>query len=207
MRTILLALALNAGLISSITWQNRTAMPRAEGGGASALLGDDLVIAGGSTWEKDVKVWLKDVNLYNTRANRWRVGPPLPSAFAYGAYAQDESGLEIFGGTDGKQVHRECWKLDAAKTRWTSTGMLNDDRSLFARAAGVGTRVFLFGGCSSVEDLTQCTNTVQVREGKGPWKPLSKIPGGAIAMSASAVAQITATVRFGMSAAKREFSS
>jgi len=40
--------------------------------------GGELVIAGGTAWDGDTKVWLKDVQIYQPSQNTWRSGPAPP---------------------------------------------------------------------------------------------------------------------------------
>ena len=65
------------------------------------------MVAGGTAWDGDVKAWLKEVQIYDPARNEWRSGPPLPVPLAYGPFAQTGDRLEVFGGTDGKQVYRQ----------------------------------------------------------------------------------------------------
>jgi N-acetylneuraminic acid mutarotase len=161
-------------------------MPRAEAGGAAAYLGNELVIAGGTTWDGEVKVWLKDVQIYRPALDRWISGPTLPVPLAYGPFVAATDGLEIFGGSDGAVVHRNAWKLNSAKTTWVQTGSVPAD-VLLGRAARVGDSVLLFGGCPDAADLTRCSDAVRRRDGASDWRRVSTIPGGPLALPAIAV--------------------
>jgi N-acetylneuraminic acid mutarotase len=172
--------------MSNIEWSERQPMPRGEAGGAAAFLGEDLVIAGGTAWDGDIKTWLQDVQVYRPGANRWSQGPKLPVPLAYGPFAASSSGLEIFGGTDGKTVHRTSWKLDGARTSWAPTGSVPAD-VLLGRAARIGDSTFIVGGCSDVADLSKCSDTVWQRRGDAEWRRLSRIPSGPLALHAIAV--------------------
>jgi N-acetylneuraminate epimerase len=171
--------------VTNIEWTERRPMPRAQAGGAAAYLNGELVVAGGTTWEADVKVWLSDVQIYEPVSNRWAPGPKLPVPLAYGPFVSSGEGLEIFGGTGGKTVHRTSWRLDQRKTKWQQTGSVPAD-VLLGRAARVGESVFLFGGCHDVADLTGCSDAVWRRDGKGEWRSAGEIPGGALALPAIA---------------------
>jgi N-acetylneuraminic acid mutarotase len=172
----------------TLVWSERKSMPRPEAGGAAAFLDGELVIAGGATWEGDIKLWLKDVQLYDPRQNAWRSGPALPVPLAYGPFVHSADGLEIFGGTDGRQAHRESWKLDWSKSKWHATGAIPAD-ALLGRAARIGGSVFILGGCPEVADLTGCSDSVWRRDGSGRWRRVSSLPGGPLALTAIAVAR------------------
>ncbi len=169
-----------------LQWSTKSPMPRAQAGGAAALFGNTLIVAGGTAWEGGVKHWLKDVQLYDLLTGKWRGGPELPEPLAYGAFAQSEGALEIFGGTGGESVTRHIWRIDASLARWVRAGETPTD-VLLGRAARVGRRAFLFGGCADVADLTRCSSVVWMREDEGPWREVAKLPDGPIALSASAV--------------------
>ncbi|MEP6536504.1 MAG: kelch repeat-containing protein [Bryobacteraceae bacterium] len=159
-------------------------MPLPEAGGAAGFVGGELILAGGTAWDGDTKLWLKEVQIYTPAKDSWRAGPPLPRGTAYGPFVHSTGGLEIFGGTDGKQVHRESWKLNSAKTAWESTGTVPADVLLGAAALAAGD-VFLFGGCPDAADLTRCSEAVWKRS-SGEWHRVSKLPGGPMALSAIA---------------------
>jgi len=167
-----------------LTWNEKRPMPIPEAGGAVGFVGGELVVAGGTAWDGDTKLWLKDVQIYTPAKDSWRSGPPLPKGTAYGPFVHSADGLEIFGGTDGKQVHRESWKLNAAKTTWEFTGEVPAD-VLLGAAARSGGDVFLFGGCPDAADLTRCSDGVWKR-GVGGWPRVSTLPGGPMALSAIA---------------------
>lgn len=188
MKSSLPILFLLATGLPRLNWEDRQALPRGVAGGAAAAFDGHLVYAGGTNWSGGVKHWLPDVYLYDIAADRWRPGPPLPVPLAYGAWSRSAGALEVYGGTDGQHVYRESWRLESGKTAWTPTGKAPSD-TLMGRAERIGDRVYLFGGCSDVADLTRCADTVQVREPGGTWHKVSTLPQGALAMPASAVAR------------------
>src|SRR6266550_315225 len=99
MRPLTALLLLAMAPTMTLVWTERKSMARPESGGAAGFLDGELVIAGGTTWDGDTKMWLKDVQIYGPRRNAWRSGPPLPITLAYGPFVHSPDGLEIFGGT------------------------------------------------------------------------------------------------------------
>ena len=182
---LLLATAMIAANFE-LNWSTKAPLPRAQAGGAAAHFGNMILVAGGTAWESGVKLWLNDVQVYDTGTDRWRAGPALPEPLAYGPFAQSESALEIFGGTGGATVSRKIWRIDSSLDRWMPAGDTPADL-LLSRAARIGRRVFLFGGCADVADLTRCTDAVWMRQDRDPWRQVAKLPAGRVALSAAAV--------------------
>ena len=80
MLTALLLLAMAPRM--TLVWTERKSMARPEAEGAAGFLDGELVIAGGTTWDGDTKLWLKDAQIYEPRQNAWRSGPTLPGRSA-----------------------------------------------------------------------------------------------------------------------------
>ncbi len=187
-RSIVLSLAGITAILGAnmwtLNWTDRQAMPTPVAGGIVAQLDGQLAYAGGTTWKDGVKLWLRDVVLFDPAKNQWTPGPSLPQALAYGAALRLEDGLEVLGGSDGQTTSLESWRLSKADGTWQSTGSAPAG-TLFGRAEAIGQRAYLFGGCADVADLTQCTDTVYVRDTNSQWKQISSLPQGAVAMPAA----------------------
>lgn len=169
-------------ILFAVDWSSLAPLPQAQAGAAVARLGQTIVVAGGTLWEGEQKRWLSQVQVYSLRLNRWQLGPELPEKLAYGPFLASPGRLEIFGGSPGS---RTIWRFDGR--RWTQAGQ-TPTAHLLGRAARVGRRVFLFGGCADLADLHTCSDAVWMREGEGAWRQVAKLPGGAVALSAVAVA-------------------
>jgi hypothetical protein len=170
---------------NTVVWEEKQPMPRAEAGGAAGFVGGELIVAGGTAWDGDVKLWLRDTQIYHPSQDQWRSGPPLPVPLAYGPFVQSDRGLEILGGTDGKLVYRESWKLDAGKAKWEQTSVAPAD-VLLGGAARLGDDTFLLGGCPDIADLTHCSDAVWRRGKDGEWRRVSTLPSGPLALAAIA---------------------
>lgn len=149
------------------------------------MFGDTLVIAGGTAWKDGVKQWLRDVQIYDARADQWRQGPALPQPLAYGPFTQVDGKLEIYGGSGDGAVSRRVWTLDTSRMHWRIEGR-TPAPLLLGRAVRLGGRVFLFGGCPDVADLTGCSDAVWMREDDGAWKRVARLPAGPVALPAVA---------------------
>lgn len=189
LRTAIRAMLLSATMFAASenwNWTEKTPLPKAQAGGAVALINGTMIVAGGTNWENDVKHWLRDVQLYDTAADRWSQGPALPEPMGYGPYTQSAAGLEIYGGSDGVTTSRRIFTLDSALHAWKQTGE-TPAGVLLGHAARIGNAVYLIGGCEDVADLTRCTDAVWKREDGGNWKRVGRIPNGPLALAASAV--------------------
>ncbi|MBL8173824.1 MAG: hypothetical protein JNK48_04095 [Bryobacterales bacterium] len=188
-RTAIRALLLSFTMFAAAenwNWIEKAPLPKAQAGGAVALFHGTMVIAGGTNWENDVKHWLRDVQLYDTAADRWRQGPPLPEAMGYGPYTQSAAGLAIYGGSDGVTASRKIFTLDDGMKKWRQEGE-TPAVVLLGHAARIGSTVFLIGGCEDVADLTRCSEAVWKREDGGAWQRAGSIPNGPVALGATAV--------------------
>jgi N-acetylneuraminic acid mutarotase len=172
---------------SKIQWSQKASMLRPQAGAAAALLGGELVLAGGTTWENNVKLYIQDVQIYSPVSGAWRKGPPLPEGLAHGAFAQTPDTLEVFGGATGTAPSRKVWRLDADKAKWTHEDDAPSDFVL-GRAASAGGSTFVFGGGPDLVELHRASNEVWKRDARGQWSRVSTLPTGAVTLSAIAVA-------------------
>ena len=72
-------------------------MPHKRGSHMSAAVGDSLYVTGG--W--DSENYLDHLEVYDTRAGRWRCAPPMTTARAYGSTAVLDDQIYVMGGLDG----------------------------------------------------------------------------------------------------------
>lgn len=72
-------------------------MPHKRGSHMSAALGDCLYVMGG--W--DSEAYLDRLEVYDTRAGRWRSAPPLITPRAYGSTVVLDSQIYVIGGLAG----------------------------------------------------------------------------------------------------------
>jgi hypothetical protein len=186
MRAVILALFLAP--IMELSWFTHAPLPRAQAGARPALLGDALVVAGGTAWENDVKQWLAEVQIYDTPPWRLAPRPPAAGALAYGPFVQHGATLEIFGGSAWHVLLlRTIWRLDAKLAHWTRAGEMP-----WMHSAGAGPRASANASFCLAAALTLPTSpSAPMRSGcaKGQalWREVAKLPGGAVALSAAAV--------------------
>ncbi|SRR5581483_1166945 len=168
-----------------LVWSEGKPMPEAKGGAAAALLGHELILAGGTTWREGRKLWLADVDIYDIGRADWRKGPRLPSPLAYAPALATATGIEIYGGSDGSRTLRECLRFDAASGAWRPIGRLPEARVL-GRAERFSDSVYYIGGASDVNDLSHTFDTVLRRRSQtGDWERVAAMPDGGRAMLAT----------------------
>lgn len=137
------------GTIAAAEWEPIAPLPVSNGGFSAGAAQGQIVIAGGTTWKDDVKVWLDDVWLYDAASNQWKSLGKLPNALAYGVTAEVEDGLLIAGGFDGKQSRTEVLKIGADKKVTTTPLRLPQGTSLAVGGllgSGIHESLFVFGG-------------------------------------------------------------
>jgi hypothetical protein len=145
----LMTLAATTGFIAAAEWESIAPLPVPNGGFAAGVVQGQIVVAGGTTWKGDVKVWLDEVWTYDATANQWRSVGKLPNPLAYGVTAETEDGLLISGGFDGKQSRTEVLKISADKKVTTTPLRLPQGTSLAVGGllgSGIHKSLFVFGG-------------------------------------------------------------
>jgi hypothetical protein len=136
-------------MIAAAEWEPIAPLPVPNGGFAAGAVQGQIVIAGGTTWKDDVKVWLDDVWIYDAATNQWKPLGKLPHPLAYGVAAEVEEGLLIAGGFDGKQARDEVLKIDADRKIAITPHELSQGTSLAVGGllgSGIHKSLFVFGG-------------------------------------------------------------
>src|SRR5437867_13293735 len=79
----LLLAAVGAGELK-LSWRVGKRMP-VTAAVAGAMTTRGLVVAGGTSWRDDDKLWLQEVRLHNVSRDAWIDLPPLPESPGHGA--------------------------------------------------------------------------------------------------------------------------
>lgn len=168
-----------------IRWEEKQPLPEATAGTASAIFGQDLLVAGGTNWNGNSKRWLDRVNLYDFEIGRWRDGPKLPKAFAYGCFAVTQAGFEIIGGCDSTGGYRDSWVLQPGGSAWHRSENAPQN-FVFAAAENWSQHLHVFGGCASDRDLASASGVVWIRDTNRVWHQVSVLPRRDVLLSAHA---------------------
>jgi hypothetical protein len=153
-------------------------MPRPEAGGAARFLDGELVIAGGTTWDGDTKLWLK-MSRYISPEERVAIRTARPFHGVW-PFVHSRTGSKFSAGlTAGKSI--AVMEADRSKSKWHATGL--SSRSLLTARRASATGVIL-GGCPTSPISAGCSDSVWRRDG-GPWRRVSSLPGGPLALPPS----------------------
>ena len=170
----------------TLVWKEKEQpLPEPAAGGASAVFGQALLLAGGTNWSGGSKCWLDRVDLYDFETGQWRSGPALPRAFAYGCFTMTQGGFEIIGGCDATGAYRDCWQLETGSSAWRTLEGAPQD-FIFAAAESWDSGLYVFGGCAGDRDLSTAKATVWMRDSSYRWHPIAALPQGNILLSAHA---------------------
>ena len=170
----------------NLVWQEKQrSLPESVAGGASAVFGQALLLAGGTNWKGDGKRWLDRVDLYDFETGQWRSGPRLPRAYAYGCFATNQCGFEIIGGCDATGSYRDCRQLETGRSSWRTLEDAPQD-FIFAAAESWDVGLYVFGGCASDHDLSTTRDTVWMRDSSHRWHTIAALPQGNIFLCAHA---------------------
>jgi len=111
---------------------------------ACALLGNDIVAAGGNNGTRAVET----VSAFSFRTRDWTTLPSMSCARSgLCLLAHGEDKLYAIGGWTGHCVVSSVESYDSAAKKWMTVGHLSTPRYRFG-AASVGSKIFVFGGIS-----------------------------------------------------------
>jgi N-acetylneuraminic acid mutarotase len=169
----------------NITWSRGPDLPLPRGGYYAAWFQGGLLVAGGTYWKNNKKLWTDKVSFYEPRSNQWSEWGNLPRPLAYGSMVQTNQKAYLIGGSDENELYNDIYQLEGRG--WVRIGEA-PFKSVYSAAVAVNSSVYVFGGGASVTDLTKATKqawmfNVQSRQ----WKKLESIPGPARVLHAAAV--------------------
>lgn len=134
-------------------------VPRAVGGAFSGVLGDTLVVAGGTYFPQPppaAKVWVDEIVMLPARGNAWIEAGRLERPLAYGAAISTPRGLVLAGGCDARRHYDSVHLLtlgleDHAAGHRSGVQIANlpplPRPAAYLGGARLGSQVFVAGGC------------------------------------------------------------
>lgn len=126
-------------------WSRSQPIPKAFGYGATANVGKDLYLFGGTDADGNL-----NTQIYRLRDGNWSEIGESPAGFIYPAYAVIGRRVYIFGGStspgDVTKAANDTWIYDTKTNAWErSTPFPGAPRQTFS-AAAMGKSIYIFGG-------------------------------------------------------------
>lgn len=167
------------------TWEKLPALPVGIGNFACGIIGSDLIIAGGITWQNDTKIWLDKIWRFDTKKKVWSEAGELPYPLAYPAYGQTARGIYFAGGGDGTKSLSASGLLDR-ELHYQKLGDV--PQPLVYSASGVsGGKLYVVAGAADTADLKTATNLFYfVHLKTGHVEALRDFPGGKLIVPTAA---------------------
>lgn len=143
-------------------WERLPPLPVGNGGFVAAALGGELVVAGGTTWRGEEKLWLDGIWAYEPARRAWREAGRLPAAVAYPTSGYDGRVLWFTGGSGGAGAHRTLWRLETAGggVRATPVGRA----AVYAVGGVIGGRLYAVGGTDDQAGIQRTTNQLHATD-------------------------------------------
>ncbi len=180
-----------------LQWTKSTPLPEPREGYAAGVLDGKLIIAGGTYWLGEKGNWTKKLFSASTHAfdpatQKWQQLPDMPFTLGYSASTVVNNRLYVIGGYTGTEESPKVLILAKQGNEyiWKEAGKLPDTR-LFAKAASIGSSIYLLGGVRQFEptdDTGTCctsktaTNQLMVFDTTKPdanWRQLAPYPAAA----------------------------
>jgi N-acetylneuraminic acid mutarotase len=146
-------------------WERLAPLPVGNGGGIVAAIADDIVVAGGTTWQGDTKLWLDQIWTYDSRRNAWRETGRLPAPVGYPVTGHDGGPVWFAGGSSGPATHRALWQLTPTGARLAAR---LERGFVIACGALLGSTLYAVGGTDDQARTDRTTNAclaIDVRTG------------------------------------------
>lgn len=158
-----------------ILWSRGPDIPLPRGGYYASWYQGGLLIAGGTYWKDNKKLWTDSVSFYDPLRRAWTEWPPLPMPLAYGLTARVRGKIYLIGGMKEDTLCLDIFRLDGR--RWNRIGGAPAG-FIYGAAAVVGEKIYAIGGGPSNTDLTTATSQVWAFDPISlQWEKLAPFPG------------------------------
>ncbi|MGC9318445.1 MAG: Kelch repeat-containing protein [Armatimonadota bacterium] len=169
----------------SINWSIGPEMLQANAGGMTGIIGDDMIVAGGTFWHTmDSKRLVNWTQIYDIAEGKWRMGPDMPAERAYAFSVVIGDRMYVMGGchqdmepvADGlilSPVRGE----EGVQYEW-SPGPGLPLPANFMMGGAVGRTIYCTGGANG--DLSETYNAVYSLNTANPdagWQEFAEMPG------------------------------
>lgn len=175
----LAAVVLFAVSCATAEWRPAPSLPRGIAGGALAAADSgELLLAGGTYWQDNVRV-VDDRILRCGRDAAWRMDARLPGGFAYGGAAASGDALYLAGGVTREGATDTVWRIPLAGGQPALAGKLPAPRT-HCGAAWLDERLWILGGThqdGALSDADARFLCFDPRRGTSESMPSPGLPG------------------------------
>ena len=162
-----------------LEWRDGKSMP-APAAVAGVVMRRGLVVAGGTSWQNGVKLWLRHARLYDIARDAWSDLPLLPEPLGVASAVAVGDAVYVLGGSDGESTSKQVYRLRPGATAWESGPPLPGPR-VYAGADAIGPRIYLAAASDSVKSTRGSTELLALDTSKPhpTWHKLAPLPGHA----------------------------
>jgi len=171
--------------IDLFQWRERAPLPWPRSFYAAGILDGKFVVAGGTYWQDDRKIWCDRVDAFDPLANRWESAAAMPRPQGEGACVICGGALYVLGGGADGSVEAAVWAFQRGAWSILPRMTLPEPRRLVAGAVVDGT-LYILGGLARTE-FASAQPTVWAAKPDGPWENRASLPGPVRFNSAVAV--------------------
>lgn len=169
---------LTAAAAGSSVWTVRAPLPEPRAGLLQAAVGRRLLVAGGTYWLGERKIWSARTDFFEPATNSWQAGPSLPSPRADSAVVTVSGEVFVIGGSSEGTALDDVIVFSDGKWKALPAMRLPQPRT-YPVAASIGSRLYVFGGMSRPGDFKTINDEVLVWDVTKPrdgWRSVSKMP-------------------------------
>lgn len=167
-------------------WERLPPLPVGNGGFVAAALGGELVVAGGTTWRGEEKLWLDGLWAYDPARRAWREAGRLPAAVAYPTSGYDGRALWFTGGSGGGAAHPVLWRLESARAGARATPVAR--AAVYAAGGVIDGKLYAVGGTDDQAGIQRLTNHLYATDlATGKVERLADHPEQAVSNAGAAV--------------------
>jgi N-acetylneuraminic acid mutarotase len=161
-------------------------MPVANGGFIGGVLGEDLVVAGGTNWKDGTKHWLDGIWAFDTTRKAWREAGHLATPCAYAAHGTDAQGIFFASGRRGEKAPASLEKIDLPFTVQT---IARDTPAVVSCASALlDSELWIIGGSrEAIPDATMTNACFAIDTRTGKTRRLADLPVPSFSSGAAAV--------------------
>ena len=185
MRVLGILFMISTAVYGQWVWLERAPMPLPRAGYIAGALAGKLVIAGGSYWNGDKKVWSDRTDYFDPTGNTWTSGPALPDPKSDAACVVVGDALYTFGGGAEGGITSEVWQL--RNGTWSRRPEMLPEPRLYAVAVADGETIYVIGGLAKPGDYGSAANTLWSWRPGRPFTKMPPIPGAGRVSHAAAI--------------------